>query len=66
MTTIGNFGYDTRNDRGDRFVGFAERINLKIINILFYYKQARSGNGKPRSVKLLMKLTSYILANSTQ
>ena len=27
MTTLGNFGIDTQNDRGDMLIRFAERIH---------------------------------------
>ena len=46
MTALGNFGIDTRNERGEMLVGFAERNNLKIMNTFFMRKASRKWTWK--------------------
>ena len=42
MTTLGNFGIDTQNDKGDMLVWFTEMNSLKTMNTCFDHKASKN------------------------
>ena len=64
--SVGNYGYDTRNDRGNRLVEFAETEQLYIMNSFFKKKPQRKwtwrcANGAVGEIDYILANKKYIV-----
>ena len=65
-TSVGNYGYKERNDRGDLLVEFAQANQLKIANTFFKKKYTRKWTWKSPMVYTKTKLITYCVTNSNR